>query len=481
MTYSCPQCGKPLEKETECKSCGWIAKSRLTTLQIKNAVFEYLDELQDDSITAEEIVAILDLEESDLGAVLNAKKLWRTKTKRQFQQPQPQQNPNQNFQGVPDWALAPYKMQIENMKEQNKIIIEGLREQMRELREQNARMQQELRDELKKPHQTNDRWRGIEEALMKKVENDILHGKPTGEKKHWAEELLSGLIQSGQLNNIVGEVSGLLSDLRNKPVPESWQGQPQAQQQYYQPQPVQQVRQPIRRQPQANPQDAVPPADIKRRRVMPEGVEPATEVRVEPQRSARQEYAEQPQNQEPVYEYQEPYQPPPEQPEAVAPQQAMNGDEEAKQLAMEFLKEYPRTDKKMLKIAIQQVQKAVADSGYEVDFYQKLGGIHKIVLSVLDLKRVVNILQPIIEKNVAKEDVVTFLTRVDEKNTEQLIYLVKGGVDFWLEKAEPFTAIEDIAEIINYLERPEVRTWIEEVVVMLRPKLMEAHPEMFQG
>jgi hypothetical protein len=484
--FLCPNCGKPMESMKECNECGW--EPGLTKEEVQEAVLGYLEEMITDGYPIEELTTIKIATDLQLGDIPNhliariRKKFkdqmaWQAK-KQQLPPPVQQQQQQQMFGPqapmIPDWILAPYKMQIENLKEDRDRQVAGLKDdrdrQVQVLREErdNLRvrvttLEHELREEMKRPQQTDPKWQELDKLAFERLKSDITSGRnANAPPKSWMEELVSGLVSSGQLGNIAAEGASLLSDLRNRGNPDH---DPYAQ--FYAQKAAQE--QAVRRQPQRR--NPVPPANIKRVAKRPSP--PAVKSQAQAQPPQRPMYpASQPQPQPPAEQPPEQQvelidgrndiqeqQPDYDQPEYVQ----VELSEENMEIYGQFAEKYPD-----LADTVPMILIAIDEEAPGTSRADKIRGIIETLRVVAQLREIGVGVKGILNGTFSAEQAATFLI---QRYPEQARILGEQGADSWLERGDKLFAEHPIhGKDIRFLQEPEARQAINAIVAVIKTR-----------
>jgi hypothetical protein len=411
---------------------------------VKDAVFGYLDEIvangqRPDDVSIAAIATYLGLDDVPKYIISECRRLY--KDLQRNRQPQPTPNPNPQYQPqpqyqaaqpIPDWMLAPYKMQIDNYKEERDRLQKRVDE-----------LERELREEMKRPSQTDPKWQELDKLAFERLKKDIEQGRNSNSPpKSWMEELVSGLVNSGQLTNIATEAASLLSDLRNRGNPDH---DPYAE--FYAQKMQREAA--LRRQPR---RVVSPPANIKRRQ------QPQTRPQPQPQP-------------QPQYQYQQPMEEadfvevPREsntETEQIPPQTEGELSPENQSIFEQFVSKYPD-----LADTVPTILVAIDAENPGTSKQDKIRIVIETLRVVAQLREIGVGVKGIMKGTFTPEQAATFMI---QRYPEQARLLAEQGPGVWLERGNMFANHPVHGKDIMFLQEPEARATIDKIVAEIRKR-----------
>lgn len=437
--YLCPSCGEPLEEdERECAECGW---KPITKEEVQGAVFGYLDEIvaeggSPDDVSIAQITTYLGLEEVPKHLISSCRRKYKETMQKPNPQPQMQTQyqpqPLPQYQPIPDWMLAPYKMQIDHFKDER----DKLQRRVEDLEKQ-------LREAIQRPTQVDSKWQELDKLAFERLKEDITTGRNSNSPpKSWMEELVSGLVNSGQLGNIATEAASLLSDLRNRGNPNhdpyaEFYAQKQAQ--------MQAQGEMVRRQTAAR-RRPVPPSNIKRRQ---------TQQAPRPQPQPQPKQQSQPTQEADFTEVEREYNPQTEEVEIeLTPENA--------EIYQQFITKYPDLADTVptILVAIDQEQPNISKP-------EKIRLVIETLRVVAQLREIGVGVKGVLSGTFTPEYAASYLIR---RYPEQAKILAQDGPDAWLERGNIFIDHPIHGKDIRFLQEPEVREVIDKIVVEIKKR-----------
>ena len=465
--YLCPECGEEIlnREDPICENCGWFPdrsndNDDMTEEMIRDAVFQWLDDEYDQGNTSLDVHDITDELQISFGKARAYKREWLKLKKQitnvkkkeeqllereqslkdeiekvrqvaarqqQYQQPQyqqPQQNPNNGN----DHA---FQMVIESYKER----VGFLQEELRQSRTKIAELERELRSILQTPRQPDQKWEKVEDALMNKFIESTLN--PTTQSSgNWVKDLVGGV--GPYIPQIAQELRGLSQDManRNNPSYDPYAGVPPPQNVTSLPPPPM--------PPQQRPSVQVPPTGLKQQTIQQQpSAQPAPTPAPAPAPAPQPE----PTKTEPVTTEPLPTQTPPATAQEV--QQAIQST-------------YPNVPTDITEMAIRCVETEAP----------QLQTLDEKFVATIDVLKIVAMLRDIgigMKRVISGTVSIPAATDFLVKNYPQYAtVLAESGYETWLQKGSYFSSHPIHGKDIEFLNRPDVRQAMEQIVAELR-------------